>query len=325
MQPESILHLLRRPATDPAVEQALDQFKIRRRPQVEVDEDDADGPVVQKQDWLKNRNAGIEFGFEDQATFTGDKTLTPGKGPMLLTQVYFYGDHPEVKPYVDRLPFGLVVGDDRPTVRARLAPFESVRRSWIRDTWELSECRLTVSYAEGGARVGFLLCALPLPPSPDRDDVVPVPALENLLSMLGRPMDDSQLRKVVKPLRVDKYLQNRGTTVIALMREEYGLELHFGGVRTMDASAFTNLLLYRDRQADARGWTGRLPQGLTFDDSPEVVFKKMGRPADVASEADFDGYALWHFREYSLQVHYSTMDNWILNLRILAPGVWDSY
>jgi hypothetical protein len=133
----------------------------------------------------------------------------------------------------------------------------------------------------------------------------------------------AQLRKVVRPLRIDGYLQNRGTTVIALMREAYGLELQFGGVASLDASAFTNLLLYRDRELDARGWTGALPKGLAFDDSPEVVFKKMQRPADVASEADFDGYALWRFPEHDLQVHYSTMDNWILNFRILAPGVWD--
>jgi hypothetical protein len=325
MQPEDLIRLLGRPAPDPAIERTLDHFKIRRRPQVELDEDNVDAPLVQKQDWLKNRNAGIEFGFEDEATFKGDETLKPGKGPMLLTQLYFYGDHPEMRPYVDRLPFDLHVKDDRQKVRARLSQFESTRRSWVRDTWELPECRLTVTYAESGARISFLLCALRVPPSATLDDITAVPALEDLLAVLGRPMDDEQLRKVVRPLGIDQYLQNRGSAVIALMREHYGLEMHFGGVRSMDASAFTNLFLYRDREADARGWTGRLPQGLKFDDSPEVMFQKMGRPADVLTEADFDGYALWHFPDYSVQVHYSTMDNWILSLRILAPGVWEKY
>jgi len=81
--PEALLALLGRPATDPSVEQTLEHFKIRRRPEVTIDEDDVDGPVVDSHDRLKNRNAGIEFGFEDQATFTGDETLTPGKVPML--------------------------------------------------------------------------------------------------------------------------------------------------------------------------------------------------------------------------------------------------
>jgi hypothetical protein len=72
-----------------------------------------------------------------------------------------------------------------------------------------------------------------------------------------------------------------------------------------------------------RGGDGGRTQTRT--DFPEVVFQKMKRPPDVLSESDFDGHALWHFPEYSLQVHYSTMDNWISNLRILAPGVWASY
>jgi hypothetical protein len=325
MQPEDLLRLLGRPALDPAVDQTLDHFKIRRRPEVELEEDNADGPVVQKQDWLKNRNAGIEFGFEDEATFTGNGSLQPGKGAMLLTQLYFYGDHPEMRPYLDRLPFNLQLADDRPKVRARLRQFEPMRRSWVRDTWELEECRLTVSYADQGARIAFLLCALPVPPSETRDDIVIVPTVNELIGQLGRRMDDTELRKIVRPLRIDQYLQNRGSTVIALMREEYGLELHFGGVPSMDASAFTNFFVYRDREAEARGWTGGLPHGLCFDDSPEVVFQKMGRPADVQSEAEFDGHALWHLPDYSLQVHYSTMDNWILSVRILAPGVWDEF
>jgi hypothetical protein len=325
MQAETILRLLGRPSTDPGIEQVFDQFKIRRRPQVTVDEDDADGPVVQNQDWLKNRNAGVELGFEDQATFTGAPTLTPGKVPMLLTQVYFYGDHPEMKPYVDALPFGILLSDDRAAVRARMARFESVRRSWVRDTWELDDYRLTVSYADKGARIGFLLCTLPLPSSTFSDDAVTLPSLEDLLSVLGRPMNDPQLRKVVKPLQMDKYLQNSGSTVIAMMRKEYGLELHFGGVSSMDASAFNNLYLYRDREADARGWRGSLPCGLAFDDSPEVMFRKMPRKADDVSEEDFEGFAMWHFPDYSLQVRYSTMYNWILSLQILAPGVWDAY
>ena len=330
MQPERLIALLGRAATDPDVDYTLDHFKIRRRPAVEIaavedDEDDADGEVVQTQDWLKNRGAGVEFGFEDEASFTGDPSLTRGKGPMLLTQVYFYSEHPEVSPYIDRLPFGLSHGDDRATVRTKLARFEATRRSWVRDTWEPPECQLIVSYVDDGARIGFVLCALRVPPSPDQDDIMPVPKLDELLAVLGLRMDDPALRKVVRPLRIDDHLQNRGDTVIALLREEYGLELHFGGVKTMDAIAFTNLFLYRDREADARGWPGELPQGLVFSDSPEIVFQKMVRAPDVLSEGDFEGHALWHLPAYSLQVRYSTMHNWISSLRILAPGVWDAY
>jgi hypothetical protein len=325
MRPEDLIGLLGQPASNPHIERLLARLKIRRRPQVELDPDRVDDPIVKSQDWLKNRTAGIELGFEDEATFKGDAALTPAKGPMLFTQVYFYGDHPEMKPYVDRLPFGLQLNEDRKAVRARLKQFESTRRSWVRDTWELPECRVTVSYTDDGARISFVLCALRVPPSATHDDLTVVPTIDELVSVLGRPMDDAQLRKVVKPLRIDRYLVNSGTKVIAVMREPYGLDLHFGGVPSLDASAFNNFFLYRDREADARGWPGGLPRGLQFDDSPEVVFRKMVRPADVLSEDPYVGYALWHFPEYSLQVQYSTIDNWIMKVQVLAPGVWASY
>lgn len=325
MQPARLLALLGRPATDPAVEQALDHFKIRRRPEPDVDEEAVDGPLIKNQDWLKNRRAGIEFGFEEEHSFDGTGPARHAPYVMLLTQVYFYGEHSEMHPYIDSLPYGLVVADDRQRVRAKLARFEPTRRSWVRDTWEPPECHLIVSYANDGATIGFVLCALRLPPTPDQDDMTVFPALDDLIGVLGRRMDDPALRKVVRPLGIDTYLENRGDTVIALMREEFGLELHFGGVRSMDASALTNILLFRDREEGACGWKGALPRKLTFDDSPEVLFKKMGQPPDERFEDDFVGFALWHLPEYSLQIKYSTMYNWILSVRILGSGVWAGY
>jgi hypothetical protein len=34
---------------------------------------------------------------------------------------------------------------------------------------------------------------------------------------------------------------------------------------------------------------------------------------------------LWHLPQYSLQIHYSSMENFVLRVRIMAPGVWASY
>ena len=135
MPPETLIALLGRPSTDPDVDRVLTHFKLRRRPAVELEEDeDGDVEVLNTQDWLTNRARGIEFGFEDQAAFAGDDPDQQGKGPMLFTQLYFYGEHPEVQPYtVDALPFGIRQGVDRAMVRRRLAAFEATRRSWVRD------------------------------------------------------------------------------------------------------------------------------------------------------------------------------------------------
>jgi hypothetical protein len=325
MQPDRLIALLGRPATDPAVEQALDHFKIRRRPSVEVDEDDPDGPLVRSQDWLKNRRAGVEFGFDEEASFNGHPVSKKGSYPMLLTQLYFYVEHPEVQPYVDPLPFALAPADNRQRARQKLAPFESTRRSWVRDTWEVPEGQLVVSYVDDGSRIGFVLYSLRLPPTPDEGELAIFPAFEDLLSVLGRRMDDPLLRRVVRPFRIDNRLQNRGDTVIVLMRKEFGVELHFGGVKSMDANALTNIFLFRDREEEARAWKGVLPQRLAFDDSPEVMFRKMAQTPVDKTEEDFVGYALWHLPEFSLQIKYSTMYNWLLKLRIAGPGVWSGY
>jgi hypothetical protein len=137
---------------------------------------------------------------------------------MLLTQLYFYVEHPDVQPYVDRLPFGLAPAD----------------------------------------------------------------------------------------------MQNLRDTDIALMRAEFGLELHFGGVKSMDAIAMTassSSATARKRHALGRA---RCRESSSFDDSPEVTFRKMAQPPDNKTEEEFVGYALWHQPEYSLQLKYSTMFNWIV-------------
>lgn len=326
MQSERFIALLGEPSTSRAVEHALDLFKIRRRPQVTLDEHDVDGPIAGAQDWLKSRHAGIEFGFEEELSFRGEKATSRHHSySMLLTQLYFYGQHPEMQPYVGGLPYGLVLSDGRQQVRSKLVRYEQTRRSYVRDTWELPECQLIVSYAEDGAKIGFVLCALRVPPSADTDDVITLPTIDELMHLMGHSLDDPALRKVVKPFCIDNHLHSRGSSLTALMRTEYGIELYFGGVRSMAPSALTNIILYRDREADAHGWKGALPHGLHFDDSPEVVFGKLVRPPDSKSEEDFVGYALWHLPSHSLQVKYSTMHNWILSIRILGPGVWDGY
>ena len=212
MPPETLIALLGRPSTGPDIDRVLNHFKLRRRPAVVVEEDDdGDVEVLETQDWLTNRARGIEFGFEDQAAFVGDDPSQQGKGPMLLTQLYFYGEHPDVQPYtVDALPFGIRVDDDRATVRQRLAALEPTRRSWTRDAWETPDCLMTVSYVADGARLGFVLCSRRVPPSPGFDDVRQVPDLDPLLAVLGRHKDDDGVRKALRPLRVRPNLQNMG-------------------------------------------------------------------------------------------------------------------
>jgi hypothetical protein len=326
MRPDELLALLGREATDVAIERTLVSFGIRKRPEVERDEEDVDGPTVETKDWVINSRAGIEFGFEDKASFLGQDEAERGAGPMLLTQLYFYGDHEGVKPYRGSLPFGLELDDNRNIVRAKLVAWEGSRRSYLRDTWELPEFRMTVSYIDEGAHIDFILCLLRPPAIPvDANELTLLPTRDEILGVLGKPLLDPAFQTLLAPLGVERHMEDQGEGRIADFRERFGFELRFRRQKASPGLLFSHVVFYRDREMDARGWPGALPRDLKFDDSPERLLQKIGSPPDNLANETFVGYALWHLPEYSIQVKYSTIDNLILCVHVMLPGAWDAY
>lgn len=331
MEASEIADLLGHASTDPRVEAELVRFAIDDRPQVEIDEDDADGPVVEVQDWVINNAVGIEFGFDDEASWRSWDEFERGRCPMLLTQIYFYGNHEDVQPYRGRLPFGLHLSDDRSAVRAKLAALEGTRRSYVRDTWEPRDFRMTVSYVDGGARIGFILCMLREPPLPAFDySLAPVPTIEAIVGLFGKECNDPAFRLVFAQLGLDRYREDVRQRFAADFRKTYGFALGFSKPAFADqrptgpasGPIFSHVVLYRERELEARGWQGTLPLGILFDDSPEVAMQKVGLPADEQADEQFTGYALWHLPDYSLHIYYSMMENLILRVRVMAPGLW---
>ncbi|MDX8514038.1 hypothetical protein [Mesorhizobium captivum] len=304
--------LLGRPSTDPDVQALLASLKIIRQPSVDVDEND-DDRVLSAEDWLINRQLGIELGFEARAHLLGEDDFDPNTEPMVLSQVYFYRNHPEVKPYRGRLPFSIGLDDGRTGVRAKLAAYEPTRRSYLRDTWEMPECRLTVSYVDDSARIGFVLCLLRPPAMPaDADDAAVVPSIAQIARVMGKPLTDPELRLTFAPLRLEQNLEEDETGSIAALTRHLGIELRFRYLDGGRDQVLANVLFYREHEAEGARWPGQLPKGLLFDDSPEQVIHKIGRPPDHLLDEEFEGYATWHFVEYSLQVKYSAMENCVL-------------
>lgn len=328
MEYSEITALLGRSAHDPDIESILDRHHIYGRPQVELDSEDADGPVVETKDWVINSHEGVEFGFEDERAF---RTLEPsnwGKGPMILTQIYLYGDHPNVRPYSRLLPFGLQLADDRNTVRAKLASLEVTRRSHLRDAWELDICRMIVSYIDDGAHIGFILFMLP-PPSLPIPDIAPppLPSIETVVTLLGKNIYDAVFRATFAPFGFERCLEEVKRNRVAKFRSTYGFELGFRepGSGAPTDLVFSHIVFYRERELNAAGWRGALPLAIDFDDSPETVRRKMGYAPDEQGEDQFTGYALWHLRGCSVYVYHSSMENVVLRVRLMAPGVWESY
>jgi hypothetical protein len=243
---------------------------------------------------------------------------------MILTEIYFYGDHPDVQPYQGTLPFGLKISDDRNAVRSKLAALEKTRRSYVRDTWEADAFRMTIAYAGSEARIGFVLCMLrySAPPPPPLELAGGVlPAINTIVGLLGVAANDQRLRDTFEPLGLSRQLRTEATGLEADFRSKYGFELRFGKVGSSSTSVLTQFLCYRDRELDSRQWEGQLPFGMHFDDSPETVQGRVGRPPDDREDEEVTGYAMWHSDAFDLYVYYSTMENFILSVRIVAPGV----
>ena len=326
MHPQDLLELLGRYSTNPLVEAALSHYAVRNRPEVKIDEHSADGPVVETQSWVKNSRVGIEFGFDDEAAWIGLDETEFGKRPMLLTQIYLYGHHDGVRPYQESLPFGLQLSDDRTTVRKKLGRFESTRHSYIRDTWDAPGFRMTVAYTEGDHCIDFVVCMLREPALPALGYTLqPVPAVENLVELLGHPISDPAIRRALDPLGLQDQIEQIKDTCEIDFRNPYGLALVFSTpIGTSDPDVcevvLSSVTFYQERELDARAWPGELPFKLCFDDSPETAVQKLGRSPDIQNDESYSGYAVWYASNLTLYILYSTMENRILRVSIFAPG-----
>ncbi|AZN98825.1 hypothetical protein EJ066_17660 [Mesorhizobium sp. M9A.F.Ca.ET.002.03.1.2] len=312
--------LLGRPSTDTEVQALMSRLAILRQPEVALDEND--GSVLSAQDWLLNKKLGVELGFEARAHLLGQEIEDPKNEPMLLIQIYFYCEHHDVGPYRGSLPAGLVASDSRIATRDRLVEHENTRRSYVRDTWELPQFQLIVGYANGGTNIGFVSCQLRPPPMPaDYDDIALIPSTPNIISALGKKLSDPQLRLMFSPLRLEQNLEGDEGGLVARFGTHLGLFLHFRYLDRGRDLVLTHVLFFREYEADGARWPGALPNGLHFDDSPEVVFRKISAEPVKHHDEDFTGDAIWIFPEYTLQVLYSTMSNCILRVQVVAPGV----
>ena len=330
MNPTDLLPLLGLYNTDPLVEAALIHYGVRNRPEVEVDAEDADGPVVETQSWVKNSRAGIEFGFQDEASWIGLDETEFGKHPMVLTEIYFYGKHVGVRPYQEQLPFGLELSDDRATVRKKLGRFEPTRHSYIRDTWDTPEFRVTVAYADGESCIRFAVCMLREPPLPPLGyALVPVPSVEAIVGLLGSALDDPAMLLTFDPLGLRGRIDEIKESGEADFRNPYGLSLNFAvpdGTNNPRAKEimFLSATFFQEREQGGRKWPGGLPHTIRFEDSPETVVQKLGRPPDIQhdNEEDFWGVATWHEPEFTVKVFYDTMENRIARAVLLRriPG-----
>lgn len=314
MHEDTLANALGRLDTDPQVVAALKSSGVARRPRVQVDLHDVDGLVHQAQDWVSNLSNGIEFGFHLKDAFEGASRADLFPGPMLLTEVYFYGPRDGVQPYSGALPFGLVLGEPRDATRARLRARGMPCRSYTRDVWDTDKFRLVLDFDKEGLALQWVACVLPQPSPVSVRSAAGIVSAIALRSLLDRPWSDPLVGRTLSPEGTLAPLTGEGLTRWCDLRSVQGVRFGVNAAREASTGRQSQFVVrriecFRGRGSDERRWPGELPFGLRWDDSPQRLFELAPEKPLKREEADFAGEATWTWGDAQVTFEFSTMEN----------------
>lgn len=294
-----------------------------------LDEEDP----YQHYDWVMIRSRGLEVGFADAAYFTGcTQALWRTKG-LLLQQMTFYNSGRDgMRRYGGELPHGLQWSDTRSQARTRLAAFETARKSYLTDRWDIGPQRLVLAYASDGEVLDSVHVKLRIAPLDERLRQQPEVTASAWLDLFGHAADSSVLRSALVPLNVSARIELDEIESEVQFTEECGLTLYFDEARRLLTSShstrrdksmvFGAVKFHRARDMNGRQYTGSLPFGLSFEDSPANLADKIGTMPVKIRDGRETGHMLWHLGASSLHVMYSTIENHLFRVMLMAPGFW---
>ncbi|WP_157647150.1 hypothetical protein [Burkholderia ubonensis] len=291
----------------------MKELHTSRRPRL-----DASGPSP-FHDWVLVRRKGVELGFVDSAYQSAEASFRWGHGQLILNQVYFYSSFNDIKSFMGEMPFDLTFEDNREIARTKLVDFEATRHSYRDDTWDVDGYRLSVMYTSTGSAINRIACRMLAAPIVHEGEVQP-PNLIEVVDVFGYEMKSPEFRMLWGHILTDDdYRMARDDGEVDLTRS-CGATLGFSD--SSSGPVFRSITLHRNRDQESVGWLGSLPQGLDFEDSPDVLLKKVpGKPIQHADSA-LTGHAVWHFDAYTLHVLYSNLENRLLRVKLIAPGTW---
>jgi hypothetical protein len=312
MNANDILSLLGARADDERVQALFTRLGIQTRPQLPVDE-------YRFHDWIMISELGIELGFSDSQLQSGGLFYLWGSGEILLTQVYFYADFDDIDPYQGELPYGLLLTDDRDTVRKKLAAFEATRHSGLKDAWDVDGYRLSVSYDDDYSAVAGIAClALPAPVKRLREFESPL--LAQIVTTFGDPLKPAALKPVWASGWDDESLGLALDDGDLDLTDSHGVTLTYA--RKSGKQLLRTIALHRNGDRACAGWTGELPAGLDFEDSPDTLLAKLEVPPLYHVDGELAGVAVWELPDYTLHVLYSNLHSRLHRVSLIAPGPW---
>lgn len=252
-----------------------------------------------------------------------------GQDPIITNIQIYSGDeeHGHVR-YVKSLPFNLSFDDSRQSLNKKLGapiwqfpfvpPFKLER-------WNLGDKWLLVEYSADMSTIKMIQIGL-VPKKPKLSILPKIvqPDVQALLSTFGKEpkavlahpgyagIDISGVPKA-------SIHDGRSHEIDAL--ETHGVELYFRSSKNQHQTG-KNILsgarYIRKGVNWSAGFDGHLPQGLRFEDTPEVAVRKIGS-LPITGKADvLTGYFVWKLPKYLLQVGFSVMEQRINRIFIAA-------
>ena len=335
----SLIELIGAPSTSAAVESVLQQLGTVSRP--EFDEDEPD----QLYDWILVRRQGIELGFACPAYLAGAAQALWRSQGLILSQITFYSDSRQgVSPYNGQLPHQLTWSDTRDQVRHKLQSFEATRHSYLTDRWDTGPYRLVVAYkpanTPGAGFVDSVHLKLLAQPLSELPRIQPQVLANQWIDLFGLPRSGTALAQALRPLDLAGHIQQAQDEQDAQDEREMdflpecGLMLYFEHASKLrkqmpnvqrSALVLGGVKFHRARDLGARQYSGELPFGLSFEDSPQTLLKKIAVTPDKHDDSANTGRALWHLQQCSLQVLYSNIDNHLFRIMLMAPGYWHEF
>ncbi len=303
-------------AGSPRMEAIYERLGMMKRPR--LPEDDADAYY----DWMLVRRQGVELGFAEENHHLGAPRERWRKGSLLFVQAYFYAGMNDVARCAWPLPHGIHWGESREQVRLHMAAHQStLHSSMASDAWDVPGYRITVAYAGEVPQAERVFCRQ-MPVDLDAPADTAPPPLAKIIENWGGSVARADWRRLWRTWLDDEAVSRAVEDGQIDLTASFGVTLHVnadGGEPLLRA-----VTLHRNRDTDSVGWRGSLPLGLSFDDSPDALFAKIPRKPESAQHGSTTGHAVWQFAEYTLHVLYSCVDNRLLRVKLLAPGVWKS-
>lgn len=295
-------------------------------------EDDGE---TQHYDWVLVRRKGIELGFVDRMYFEAQPEHKWGDDEnLILNQLTFYaeGARDEVKGWTDELPYGLTFSDTRITSRQKLSAHAPTLRSGTRDRWDIDDRRLIVTYFPDDRGIENVHIKLGIKPWSESGREQPQLNVQQWVNLFGLHASDARFVNAVSPLDIQERIEDEEDDREVGFLRECGVELYFESRKRLrlpptentssSGLVFAAVKFFRARDREARQWSGELPLNLSFDDSIDVVIDALKTPPVACDEGATTGYALWHCPDFSLHVLYSSIENHLLRITMMAPGYW---